>query len=87
MSENQQKALLLVAKFGDFAVRSKAIPAPGPGELLLKNEAAALNPADWKVQKYGRFVETFPAILGFDVAGTVEAVGEGVTEFKKGDRV
>lgn len=87
MSESQQKALFLLAKFGDFAIRSKGIPSPGPGELLLKNEAAALNPLDWKIQKYGIFIETYPAILGLAVAGTVEAVGEGVTDFQKGDRV
>ena len=87
MSESQQKALFLLAKSGDFGVRSTAIPTPGPGELLVKNGAIALNPADWKIQKYGFAIETFPAILGFDLAGTVEALGEGVTGFQKGDRV
>ncbi|KZP01963.1 GroES-like protein [Athelia psychrophila] len=87
MSKPQQKALFLLEKFGDFAVRSTSIPTPGPGELLVKNGAVALNPVDWKIQKYGFAVETFPAIIGFDLAGTVEAVGEGVTAFQKGDRV
>ncbi|KZP06130.1 GroES-like protein, partial [Athelia psychrophila] len=87
MSTPQQKALFLLEKFGDFAVRSTSIPTPGPGELLIKNGAAALNPVDWKIQKYGFAVETFPAIIGLDFAGTVEAVGEGVTAFKKGDSV
>jgi hypothetical protein len=53
-----------------------------------KISATALNPADWKIQKYGPFfIENYPAILGTDSAGVVEAVGEGVTAFKKGDKV
>ncbi|KZP13848.1 GroES-like protein [Athelia psychrophila] len=87
MSESQQKAFFLLAKFGDFGVRSKGIPTPGPGELLVKNGAVALNPLDWMLQKHEFGLETFPAVLGFDLAGTVEALGEGVTGFQKGDRV
>jgi NADPH:quinone reductase-like Zn-dependent oxidoreductase len=49
--------------------------------------ATALNPVDWKMQKYGIFQESHPALFGEDVAGVVEQVGEGVTAFKKGDRV
>jgi NADPH:quinone reductase-like Zn-dependent oxidoreductase len=49
--------------------------------------ATALNPVDWKMQKYGVFQESHPALFGEDVAGVVEQVGEGVTAFKKGDRV
>ncbi|KAG6901423.1 hypothetical protein C0995_012134 [Termitomyces sp. Mi166 len=86
-TNNTQKALLLETKQGRFVVGSRKIPKPGPGELLVKVLATGLNPVDWKVQKYGIFVTEFPAVLGSDVAGEVEAVGEGVTSFKKGDRV
>ena len=87
MSISQQKALFLLERFGQFAVRSTAIHAPGPGELLIKTGGAALNPVDWKIQKYGNGVDKFPAAIGMDPAGTVEEVGEGVTSFKKGDQV
>ena len=87
MAPLTQKALLLDAKFGKFVVDTIPVPKPGPGEILVKVKAAALNPVDWKVQKYGIFVEKYPAILGTDVAGDVEELGEGVTDFKKGDRV
>jgi len=83
----QQKALLVPAKFADFVVGSKSIPKPGPGELLVKICSTSLNPADWKIHKYGLFIEEFPAVLGLDLAGDVEEVGEGVTTFVKGDRV
>ncbi|KAI9061183.1 GroES-like protein [Trametes sanguinea] len=83
----QQKALLLQAKQGEFVVGTRPVPKPGPGELLVRNESSALNPIDWKIQTYGLFLETYPAVLGSEAAGVVEAVGEGVTEFKRGDRV
>ena len=57
------------------------------GEILVKVEATALNPLDWKIQAYGLIVEKYPAILGFDGAGTVVEVGEDVTSFAVGDRV
>ncbi|KAF8972282.1 chaperonin 10-like protein [Flammula alnicola] len=82
-----QKALLLEKKFGDFVVRDIPVPKSGPGEILIKVIATSLNPVDWKIQKYGFLVENFPAVLGGDLAGDVEEVGEGVTDFKKGDRV
>ncbi|KAI9573299.1 chaperonin 10-like protein [Boletus coccyginus] len=81
------RALFLTKKFGAFAVGTKAVPTPGPGEILVKEAAIGLNPIDWKIQAYGIFVADFPAILGSDAAGEVVAVGEGVTQFKKGDKV
>jgi NADPH:quinone reductase-like Zn-dependent oxidoreductase len=83
----QQKALVLQSKFGEFAVGSTPIPKPGPGELLVKVQTAGLNPLDWKVQKYGVYVEKYPVVLGVNIAGDVEEIGEGVTNFSKGDRV
>src|SRR5258706_6863154 len=65
-------------------------PVPGPGEVLIRVVAAGVNPFDRKVRS-GAFKEfiplTFPAILGVDVAGIVEAVGPGVQGFARGESV
>ena len=54
--------------------------APGPGEVLVKAEAAALNFADSLiVQGKYQVKPPFPFTPGFEAAGTVTAVGEGVT--------
>ncbi|KAJ3516569.1 hypothetical protein NLJ89_g1035 [Agrocybe chaxingu] len=82
-----QKALLVPKKFADFVVGDTEKYKPGPGEILIKVQSAALNPADWKIRKFGVIVEEYPAVLGIDIAGDVEELGEGVTDFKKGDRV
>lgn len=87
MAPLTQKALLLNAKFGGLVVDDIPVPKPGSGEILVKVHAAALNPVDWKIHKYGIFVQAFPAILGTDISGEVEEIGEGVNDFKKGDRV
>ncbi|CAA7269964.1 unnamed protein product [Cyclocybe aegerita] len=82
-----QKALLLDKKFGDFFVGTTEKYKPGPDEILIKVQSAALNPVDWKIQRYGAIIEKFPAVLGVDIAGDVEDVGEGVTKFKVGERI
>ena len=84
---SQQKALLLQSKLGQFAVDAVPVSKPGSGEILVKVEAAALNPLDWKVQTLGLIVEKYPAILGFDASGTIAEVGSNVSTFAVGDRV
>ncbi len=60
---------------------------PGPGEVLLKQSAAGLNFID-TYQRTGLYpLPSFPAVLGMEGAGVVEAVGVGVTEVDIGDRV
>ena len=86
MAHSTQKALILDSKFGNFVVDNIPVPNPGPGEILVKVKAVGLNPADWKAHK-GHIPSNFPAILGADISGDVEELGEGVTDFKKGDRV
>ncbi|KAG2110906.1 chaperonin 10-like protein [Suillus discolor] len=82
----QQKALILPEKRGDFEVGSRRIPSPGAGQLLVKVQSAALNPIDYKIKDTGAVVTHYPAVLGMDIAGVVEALGEGVQNFRKGDR-
>lgn len=85
---SQNKVLYLKAKHGALEVNSAPVPKPGAGEVLINVQAAALNPADWKVkEKYGDLFQSYPIVLGADIAGIVEEVGEGVTNLKKGDRV
>ncbi len=61
-------------------------PEPGPGEILIRHEAIGLNFIDTYMRS-GLYPVQLPAILGSEGAGVVEAVGEGVTRFKPGDRV
>ncbi|PCH39331.1 GroES-like protein [Wolfiporia cocos MD-104 SS10] len=83
----RQKSLLLTHKQGPLVVKTTNVPKPGPGQLLIKVHAAALNPIDWKIQAYGMVVSKYPAVLGSDIAGTVEDVGEGSSGFMKGDHI
>ncbi|MEV5877414.1 NADP-dependent oxidoreductase [Streptomyces sp. NPDC052101] len=64
-------------------------PVPARGEILVRVHAAGVNPADWKTRERGVFANGAkpPFTLGFDVAGVVEAVGDGVTLFQAGDEV
>jgi len=65
-------------------------PRAGEGEILVKVAAASVNPVDWKVRE-GRLKfmtgKKFPLFAGSELSGVVEEVGEGVSEFVKGDRV
>jgi NADPH:quinone reductase-like Zn-dependent oxidoreductase len=65
-------------------------PKPIPTEVLVRVAAAGINPVDWKTRERGGRREAIgdpPMILGWDVAGTVEELGGGVTRFAPGDRV
>ena len=67
-----------------------ATPEPGLGEVRIRIAYAGVNPADWKnrqgmLARYRPYV--FPYIIGFDAAGVVDKVGEGVEDLVPGDRV
>lgn len=63
-------------------------PEPGPGEVLVKVGAVAVNPIDTYIRSGAVSMPLeFPHVIGFDLAGTVEECGDQVTRFKPGDRV
>ena len=62
-------------------------PEPAPTEVLVRVAAAGVNPVDWKVRARGGFLGEPPFTVGWDIAGTVEKLGPGVTRFAVGDRV
>lgn len=64
-----------------------AMPQPAPGELRVRVEAGALNPTDYQRAHYGVPGWEWPAVLGLDVVGVVDKLGDGVEGFKIGDRV
>ncbi|KAH9495768.1 hypothetical protein Btru_013273, partial [Bulinus truncatus] len=81
-----------VAKFGgveNLKLESNLpVPTPADSEVLIKVYAAGVNPVDTYIRSgtYSR-IPQLPYTPGQDAAGIVEAVGEGVTQLKKGDRV
>ncbi|MFF5444873.1 NADP-dependent oxidoreductase [Streptomyces sp. NPDC012888] len=63
-------------------------PEPGLGEVLVRVHAAGVNPVDWKTRASGALIAWGEVpVLGWDVSGTVEAVGPGVTLYRPGDEV
>ena len=64
-------------------------PKPKTDEILVKVHTAAVNPADWKIRDgMGEmFGFKLPLVLGGDIAGIVEEVGDSVKNFKKGEAV
>ncbi|VDB89125.1 unnamed protein product [Peniophora sp. CBMAI 1063] len=85
----QQDALLITAKGERMTMGKRRVPKPGAGEVLVRNSAAALNPADMYIQKLGVFVkdEDLPLVIGCDGAGEIVALGEGVQGWNVGDKV
>ncbi len=68
-------------------IAEMAIPEPRKGEVRVRVHAVGLNPVDYKVAASGNPNWTYPFILGLDVAGTIDAVGDGVSNWTVGDRV
>jgi NADPH2:quinone reductase len=82
------KAIEMTATGGAdvLVLRSVADPVAGPGQALIKIDAAGVNFIDVYVRE-GRYPAKLPIIPGQEAAGTVVAVGDGVTTVKPGDRV
>ncbi|MER6083000.1 zinc-dependent alcohol dehydrogenase family protein [Streptomyces sp. NPDC001833] len=64
-------------------------PEAGPGQVLVRTAASGVNPLDIKIRtgKAAHAKRVLPAVLGLDLAGVVETVGETVTGFAPGDEV
>lgn len=80
-------AAVLKEEKAKLTIEERPIPKPGPSDVVVKNYALATNPVDWKMQQLGIILDKYPAILGSDVSGVVDAVGSDVKHFQKGDRV
>jgi NADPH:quinone reductase len=83
------KALILENFSTPYQLKEVSKPIAGKGQVLVKIKASGVNPLDMKI-KSGQAAHAqvkLPAILGIDMAGVVEAIGEGVKAFKPGDEV
>jgi len=68
----------------DVRIEEMAIPQIGPGELLVRVEACGICGSD--VMEWYR-IDKVPLVLGHEIAGQIVEVGNGVTQYKKGDRI
>ncbi len=87
--ETMQAAVLTA--FGDaesFEIQTVPKPMPKPEQVLVRVCATSINPVDYQTRRgdYKDLIQ-LPAIIGVDVSGVIEAIGEAVTEFKVGDEV
>lgn len=86
------KAMVLNAygETAEFTVADIAKPAAKAGHVIVRIAATSVNTVDTMIRNMGTdlpFSPALPAVLGMDFAGTVESVGDGVTEFAIGDEV
>jgi NADPH:quinone reductase-like Zn-dependent oxidoreductase len=83
------KAIAVKAFKAAPEIMDVADPRPKQNEILVRLSVAGMNPFDWKVADGmldGQVPASFPLVLGFDGAGTVEAVGPEAKRFKVGDQ-
>jgi L-iditol 2-dehydrogenase len=80
------KSLLLTA-YNHLEITDMPLPVAGPGDVLVRVEACGICGSDVHGLDGSTGRRIPPIVMGHEASGTVEAVGEGVTRFKKGDRV
>jgi NADPH2:quinone reductase len=82
---------MVIREFGGpekFEAADVPKPAPAPHEVLVRVRAASVNPVDYKIRRSGAWARVpMPAILGYDAAGVVDAVGSNVSSLAPGDEV
>jgi NADPH2:quinone reductase len=82
---------MVIREFGGperFEAAEMPKPVPAKHEVLVRVRAASVNPVDYKIRQSGAWAGLpQPSILGYDAAGTVEAVGENVSHLAPGDEV
>ncbi|MFB7312543.1 NADP-dependent oxidoreductase [Streptomyces sp. NPDC056192] len=79
----------VITTFGDPEVLHEAdidVPEPEAGQIRIRIRAIGVNPIEAKIRS-GAFQMPLPAVLGFEFAGVVDAVGERVSDVRPGDRV
>jgi NADPH:quinone reductase len=83
------RALVLEECNAPFHLVEIARPTPAAGQVLVRIKASGVNPLDTKIRtgNGGHAKQPLPAVLGMDMAGVVEKVGLGVTDFREGDEV
>ena len=81
------KAVIIKEKgsFENILVEEISRPVIQPDEILVRVYAAGTNPVDWKAVLHGYF--QMPLIIGSDIAGVIETVGDDVKNFKSGDEI
>ena len=77
-SSSQHLAAILPSKGSPFVVENRPTPTPGPNELLIDVKSIALNPIDYYMRDFGFALESYPAVVGSDIAGTVLGAGSSV---------
>ena len=87
MTQNSSRAVRIHAHGGPEQMVIDTVPVgePGPGEVRIRHHAIGLNFID-VYQRTGLYPNAMPLALGMEGAGVIEAVGEGVTHLKAGDR-
>ena len=93
MTDNHPTTTMRTVRFHEYGEAGEVlrleyvpIPEPGPGRIRVAVHACALAPADWALCG-GLFAGELPRGIGIDVSGTVEAIGDGVTDVRPGDAV
>jgi NADPH:quinone reductase-like Zn-dependent oxidoreductase len=83
------RALVVDSANAPLRLASIPRPAPGAGQVLVRIAASGVNPLDGKIRsgQAAHARQPLPAVLGMDLAGTVEASGEGVNGWMPGDEV